>query len=256
MSDVLVLCYHAVSTTWSASLSVAPDRMDWQLQTLLRRGYRATTFFDAVTQPPAPRTLAVTFDDAYRSVREIAFPLLSRLGVPATVFVPTRFPGSTDPMAWPGIEHWLEGPHEGELRCMTWDDIAQLDRAGWEIGSHTHAHLRLPSLDDSALAFELRTSSQICAERLRKPCRSLAYPFGEYDARVVLAARDAGYEAAATLPSRLGRPARLAWPRVGVYHEDGATVFRAKVSPTMRRLRSLPGWAVVNTTRSLVQPRP
>ena len=134
MSDVLVLCYHAVSTTWSASLSVTPDRLDWQLRTLLRRGYRATTFFEAVTRPPGPRTLAVTFDDAYRSVREIAFPLLSSLGVPATVFVPTRFPDSPAPMAWPGIEHWLGGPHEGELRCMTWEDLAQLDRAGWEIG--------------------------------------------------------------------------------------------------------------------------
>ena len=55
----------------------------------MRRGYRGATFEDAVSAPPARRTLAVTFDDAYLSVLELGKPILDRLGLVATVFVPT-----------------------------------------------------------------------------------------------------------------------------------------------------------------------
>ena len=83
--------------------------------TLLSRGYRATTFTRAVLDPPSLRTLAVTFDDAYRSVLELARPVLDELGVVASVYVPTDFAGQATPMTWPGIDMWLGGPHEHEL---------------------------------------------------------------------------------------------------------------------------------------------
>ena len=51
--------------------------------------YSATAQTCAVYAPPSPKAFAVTFDDAYRSVIELGFPILSRLGVPGTVFVPT-----------------------------------------------------------------------------------------------------------------------------------------------------------------------
>jgi peptidoglycan/xylan/chitin deacetylase (PgdA/CDA1 family) len=216
---------------------------------LLGRGYHATTFYRAVTSPPAPRTLAVTFDDAYRSVIEVAFPLLSRLGISATVFVPTHFAETAVPMSWPGIDHWLGSQHEKELHCMSWEELAQLDNAGWEIGSHTHTHPYLTTLDDEALTRELQESHELCSGRLGKQCRSLAYPYGAFDDRVVAAARQAGYAAAATLPARIYDPSPLSWPRIGIYHGDSALTFRGKVSPTIRRLRASPAWSGMDAGR-------
>ena len=69
-------------------------------------GEWGATFHEAVHAPPAPKTLAVTFDDAYRSVIELAFPVLSRLGLKGTVFVPTVFAGSAAPMCWPVYRSW------------------------------------------------------------------------------------------------------------------------------------------------------
>src|SRR3954469_21309762 len=100
----LVLCYHAVSERWSAPLSVTPDRLRAQLRLLLRAGYTGATFSDALLAPPAARTLAVTFDDAFASVIELAFPILDRLGLPATVFVATDFARERRPLSWPGID--------------------------------------------------------------------------------------------------------------------------------------------------------
>jgi peptidoglycan/xylan/chitin deacetylase (PgdA/CDA1 family) len=248
MSDVLVLCYHAVSERWPAELSVTPERLEEQLRLLVGRGYTGASFHEAVAAPPAPRTLAVTFDDAYRSVLELAFPILSPLGIPGTVFVATDFAGK-DPMAWPGIDRWLGGPHEHELAGMSWSDLSLLAEAGWEIGSHTRSHPHLTRLDDASLEAELRGSRETCAERLGRPCRSLAYPYGDVDERVVRAAREAGYESAGTLPKRFIRPCPLQWPRVGVYHGDDARRFRIKVSRGVRFLRRTPLWAAAERMR-------
>jgi peptidoglycan/xylan/chitin deacetylase (PgdA/CDA1 family) len=248
--DPLVLCYHAISPSWPAALSVTPDNFERQMRTLLGRGYRPTTFSGAVSCASERRpTFAVTFDDAYRSIKELAFPLLSRLGIPATVFVPTRFAGTTEAMSWPGIDEWLDGPHAAELHCMSWDELVELRDAGWEVGSHTHTHPYLPKLDDDALLLELRESLEICTERLGERCRSVAYPYGAYDERVVAAAHRAGYQMAATLPARMHEPAPLEWPRVGIYHGDSGLRFRAKISPTGLRLRSSSVWGAMAAGR-------
>ena len=43
MPNILVLCYHAVSPSWRADLSVTPDRLERQLHRLLSHGYRGAT---------------------------------------------------------------------------------------------------------------------------------------------------------------------------------------------------------------------
>jgi peptidoglycan/xylan/chitin deacetylase (PgdA/CDA1 family) len=235
-AQALVLCYHAVSDQWPADLSVTAAQLRSQLELLLRRGYQPATFTDAVTSPEK-RTLAVTFDDGYLSTLERAEPVLSSLGVPGTVFVVTDFVSNGHPLRWPGIEHWCDGPHEAELRGLSWADLETLAAAGWEVGSHTRTHPRLTELDDRALAEELSGSRTACERNLGRPCRSLAYPYGDVDRRVVAAAAAAGYEAAAALPARLSASRPLEYVRIGVYHPDGLGRFRLKVSPLVRHIR-------------------
>lgn len=237
MSTPLVLCYHALSESWPAELSVTPARLQAQLTYLKRRGYRGVTFHQAVSNPGS-RAVAITFDDAFRSVRELAFPILSRLGFTATVFVPTAFAGRDQPMSWPGVDHWLGGVHGDELYPMSWEELRELVGAGWEIGSHTRTHARLPCLGEAELDDELAGSRADCTRELGSPCRSLAYPFGDHDDRVVAAAARAGYAAACTLTSRPHAAEPLRWPRIGVYHRDHAMRFRLKLSHTLRRVRT------------------
>ena len=131
VNDVIVLCYHALSPTWEAALSTTPQRFERQLELLVRRGYRGATFGEAVAAPPGDRVLAVTFDDAYRSVDTLARPILDRLGLPATVFAPTDQIGADGPLRWPGIDHWIGGPHEHELTPMSWAQLRALAGHGW-----------------------------------------------------------------------------------------------------------------------------
>jgi peptidoglycan/xylan/chitin deacetylase (PgdA/CDA1 family) len=239
VSDVLVLCYHAVSSRWRSALAVTPDAFEHQICRLVRRGYRGVTFTDAVMGETDGRVLAVTFDDAYRSVLEVAAPVLAHLGVPATVYVPTRWVGAGEPMRWPGIEEWSDGPFADELRCMDAGQLRALAEAGWEIGSHTVSHPRLTALDDDALYEELRTSRGVVEELVGRTCRSIAYPYGDVNLRVTTTAAAAGYVAGAVLPSRPHRPIPFAWPRVGVYPADEARWrFAVKASRVVRTVRA------------------
>ena len=246
----MILCHHGVSASWPTEFAIDPSRLESQLRFLLRRGYRPLTLGAALAPPRTGKALVVTFDDAYRSVLNRGFPVLAKLGVPATVFVPTAYAGSQEPMAWSGMESWLGTPFEPELECMSWDELRGLRDAGWEIGSHSRTHRDLATLPDAELEAELRGSREECEAEIGRSCRALAYPFSSFDARVKQAAAAAGYESALILDSKVAIPRRtmplLAGPaadpmellRTGVYRGDGWLRFLAKTSLAIRRIRA------------------
>ena len=50
--------------------------------------------------------------------------------------------------------------------------------AAFTIGSHTHSHRKLATLDNDAQRDELARSKQILQAKLRRPVKALAYPYG------------------------------------------------------------------------------
>lgn len=241
VSELLVLCYHAVSDTWPSPAAIAPERLGAQVRYLLRRGYRPLTLSAALREAAPRKALVVTFDDAYASILRLGVPVLERLGVPATVFVPTDAAGEAGQMAWSELAQWVGGEHEAELRCMSWEELRTLSSRGWEIGSHTCSHPHLTELAAESLERELSASRAACEERLQLPCEALAYPFGSYDERVMNAVAAAGYAAAVTLDERIAAPLRgrgpLEVPREAIYRETGWVTFLAKTSRAVRRVR-------------------
>ena len=218
-----------------------PERLQRQMRLLASRGYRGVTFHEAVHGPKQGKRVAVTFDDAFLSVFKLAYPILSSFGFPGTVFVPTDYPDRERTASW-GNMTAVGTPHEPELAVMSWSQLAELADSGWEIGSHTCSHPHLTQIDDGALEDELVRSRHECERLLHRPCLSIAYPFGETDDRVVDAAAAAGYTAGAALNWSTRRPGPLEWPRIGIYHRDGALRFRAKVSPAIERFGHSRAW--------------
>jgi peptidoglycan/xylan/chitin deacetylase (PgdA/CDA1 family) len=246
VSDTLVLCYHGVSEDWPADFSISPGRLADQVRWFLDRGYRPATFTAAATGQARGRVLAVTFDDAYRSVGRLAFPLLSELGVPATVFAPTGFVDDPVPRGWDGTHEWAGTAFAAEIAVMGWSGLEELAEAGWEIGSHTRTHPRLTELDDQTLRDELGGSREELEARLGRPCRSLAYPYGDVDRRVAKAAGEAGYSAAGgVLPGRASERDPLLFPRISVGRGWADETLRRRVRPWQRRLQSSALWPAV-----------
>jgi peptidoglycan/xylan/chitin deacetylase (PgdA/CDA1 family) len=212
-----VLCYHGVSDSWNHQLAVTTGAFERQLQALLRRGYRPVPAAETLTGHG--RRLHITFDDAYRNVAS-AVPILERLEVPATVFACTDYANDGRPLDVPEVAAAAAADPE-HMATMDWEALRELADRGVEIGSHTITHPHLPSLGDAELDRELCDSRSELEERLGRPCRFLAYPFGDDDDRVYRAAERAGYEGAFSLRGA-GRSDRFAIPRVDLYRKDSS----------------------------------
>ena len=216
--DVLVLCYHGIAPG-SLHGEVTPEALRSQLSLLARRGYRWTTFTDAVTGTEAGRFAAVTFDDGIASAVEHGLPILEDFGAPGTMFLTVTMLG------WGGR--------------IDADGAARLADRGWEIGSHTMTHPVLTNVDATTLESELAQSKDELERVAGRQCTAVSYPTGRCDERVVAAAESAGYVAGAGLEGAVDAPpGPLAWPRVGVRGDDSLRVFKVKCSRPVRRLRS------------------
>ena len=211
----VVLCYHGISDSWDHQLAVTADAFERQLQQLLRRGYRPVSA--AGTLDGRARQLHVTFDDAYRNVATVV-PILERLNVPSTVFACTDYATDGRALDVPEVAT-AAAAHPEHMATMTWDALGELSERGVEIGSHTITHPHLPQLSDGELDRELRESRDVLQDRLGRPCRFLAYPYGDDDERVYRAAERAGYDGAFSLRGA-GRSDRFAIPRVDLYRKD------------------------------------
>lgn len=211
---VPVLCYHRIEVppvgAEHDSNFVTPLRFAEHLRTLKSFGYNAVTVRDITrwqqgTTPLPPRSVAITFDDAYESVLRHAVPLLDAYNWPCTIYVVSSQLGGTN--------NWdSAAPRTKLLNAVA---LRALADAGHEIGSHSRNHRRIRGLDDAAARDELRVSRASLESDIGAPVDSFAYPYGSHDARAVQQVRDAGYESACTLkrwangrrtnPLRLGR---------------------------------------------------
>jgi peptidoglycan/xylan/chitin deacetylase (PgdA/CDA1 family) len=108
---LLVLAWHNVEPTWCfpASRGAGARGLERQLAFLGRR-CNVVPLADALRaldrdDPLPPRAVALTFDDGYRDQLELAAPMLSRLGLPATFFL---IPGLLDgtARAWWELLAW------------------------------------------------------------------------------------------------------------------------------------------------------
>jgi peptidoglycan/xylan/chitin deacetylase (PgdA/CDA1 family) len=85
-------------------VSATPAAFATQMEVLVER-YRPVSMAEVLEALPDPRRLPpravlVTFDDAYADFAEHAWPALVSTSVPATMFVPTAFPGQPAPRFW------------------------------------------------------------------------------------------------------------------------------------------------------------
>jgi peptidoglycan/xylan/chitin deacetylase (PgdA/CDA1 family) len=240
MSRPVVLCYHAVSSSWPASVAMPESLLKSQLAFFKRRGYIGLTFAEAEharLEGVLPRrSVVVTFDDGFASTLR-ARRILDELGFPATVFIVTHFTESGELLRWPGIEMWLESKHAEELRPLSWKHLDELVECGWEVGSHTVSHAYLPGLNKADLRSELRLSKTLIEDRLGT-CETVAYPYGRANERVAAVAAETGYLAGCTFTPVYGIDERYRRCRVGLNRADQGVRLRAKLSPTTLAWRS------------------
>jgi len=177
---VRIFTFHRLSTDHVDAITVAPDVFRRQLR-YVTKYHEVVSLEEALQLLRAgaglrwPRAV-ITFDDAYRSVFDVAFPLMQGAGVRGCCFVATDFIG-----AGRRYEHDDHLVLERESEIMAWPELVALQDAGWSIGSHTASHVHLSECDADGTYRELARSQSVLRDRLGLQDLALAYPFGGRD---------------------------------------------------------------------------
>jgi peptidoglycan/xylan/chitin deacetylase (PgdA/CDA1 family) len=181
-----ILLYHRIDRPLSTlppitqRLTVAPRGFAAEMSWVRKHGFHPVTqrqlFAALEAGKPLPcRPLLVTFDDGYADVLRYAAPVLRRFGMPATMYVITERPSMVN------------------SGFLSWGGVKELERQGFDIGSHTVTHVPLTSLSNREALEELVRSRRALEGHLGHPVQWLAYPHGAVDARIVQLAARAGY---------------------------------------------------------------
>jgi peptidoglycan/xylan/chitin deacetylase (PgdA/CDA1 family)/folate-dependent phosphoribosylglycinamide formyltransferase PurN len=172
---VTVLLYHRVTDALRDSLTTGVEQFDRQMA-LIRRHAHAISIEDVLTNrypaKPSKPLVCVTFDDGYRDNANEAVPLLLRHKIPAAFFVSTGMVGSGRAFA-----HDI-GKVPTQLTNMNWDELREMRRAGFVIGSHTVNHIDCAKEPQDVVDEELRASKEALIRELGIGEVILAYPFG------------------------------------------------------------------------------
>jgi len=240
-----VLCYHKVERRRELGVTrLSPRRFAEQIHALARGGWRgiSLTEFAACARgerEPGGREVLITFDDAYRGLREHAFPVLREAGFHAVCFVITDYVGR--------LNRWDVAYGGRRFAHLTWRDIARWYGDGIAFESHTGSHPRLPWLDRRRLCGELDRSRQAIADALGVTPVAIAYPFGAATPRDMAAAEQAGYRLGFVLGGRwTGNPHRI--PRQAVHCWSPKRPGVGLLGPVERLVAAAAGRCAVGTS--------
>lgn len=179
---LVVLQYHHVDDVSPQSTTISPAKFIEHMQLIEDLGLEVVDLETATrnllsgktsahhTQPSnthAKMQVAISFDDAYSSIFDNAYPELKRRNWPFTVFVNTR------PV------------NQGNRGIMNWQQIQQLVDDGVVIANHSVTHAHLPTIPEGLtlnqwLDQEVLEAQQELKKRLGKVGNMLAYPYGEF----------------------------------------------------------------------------
>ncbi|MFZ4714447.1 MAG: polysaccharide deacetylase family protein [Bacteriovoracaceae bacterium] len=168
-----VLMYHKLSPTKSDTLTVTAKDFYEQMLYLLDEGY----FFLSLTElhevldgkkDLRPKSVLITFDDAYVNNRDIAAPILEKLSLKYVIYLPVGHLGQ--------VNSWDEG---GE-QLLSFDELRKMKNRYVEYGLHSYHHR---SFTDMSLE-EVKADLELCKETLTREnipfLPSLAYPYGAF----------------------------------------------------------------------------
>jgi peptidoglycan/xylan/chitin deacetylase (PgdA/CDA1 family) len=221
-----ILCYHGLcrdilkSANWVPDCFVSLSAFESQMQ-YLSANSRVLSLAEAVerlrlgTLPP--RSVCVTFDDGYANNLQLAYPVLAKYELPATIFLSSSYveSGGFFPFIklklielslgaeaarkallsyksmpldkvmnradqwWPPVEAELTRDQLETLRPLTIDEAKAFNPELIELGGHSHTHCILRNESPSRRRQEIVTCTEAVARWTGRPVTLFSYPNGQ-----------------------------------------------------------------------------
>ena len=210
--QVPILMYHYIRNAEGESelgkgLSVSPQNFDAHLKWLADNNYETLKVSDLADPDKTAlskiasekkKPVAITFDDGYLDAYTNALPVLKKYNATATFYIIRKYVGKPE--------------------YMNQAQIDELEKFGYEIGSHTLSHPDLTKIDLGDAQKQIFDS--------KSSATAFCYPAGKYDATTVKLVQEAGYTTAVTTHFGIAseKSSILELPRVRVENGSGETL--------------------------------
>jgi len=190
-SHAVVLQYHRFDENKYPSTSISMELFTKQVEYLVKNNYTVWPLSKIVKyllkkKELPDKTVSITMDDAYQSVYTKAYPLLKKYKLPFTVFVNSA----------PVIHK--------SIRYLSWDEMREMGEHGAEYANHTYSHqylVRDGVKNPENYKKHVTKEIEMCEVKIEKELgknvctgpKLLAYPFGEYDVKLMKLVKSLGY---------------------------------------------------------------
>jgi peptidoglycan/xylan/chitin deacetylase (PgdA/CDA1 family) len=180
-----VICYHHVNPSLLLKdnyINTVPSEFEEQIKFLHSSGYRTILSKDIPAMlAPAERNILgdnkkpvlINFDDGYESVYHYAYPIMKKYGYKGILFIITD-----------KIEN------DPTRMYMNKDQINELLKEGWEVGSHTITHPNLNTISIDNISEEIVHSKTVLETMFGIQVISFAYPYGLFNKKLLNLVRD------------------------------------------------------------------
>ncbi len=193
--NIPILVYHQIEPVADRGIEkrgLVVDASTFRKQMSLLRsfGYSSIGFDDLMLilegKAKRPRRVFIlSFDDGYQGVYEYAYPILREYGFSATIFC------IAEDLTRTGV---ADPPRA--FRTLNRDEVQELLRAGFSLGSHSFSHCDLVSVSAEEAQKEISVSRTTLEDMFGVRVSSFAYPYGRHTSTIERMVEDNGYSVA------------------------------------------------------------
>ena len=133
-----------------------------------------------------PTDTIITFDDGFESIYKNAYPILEEFDLKAVVFPIINYIGEKNT--------WDYNFKLNSSKHINANQIVELSRNGWEIGSHGYFHYPYSLMKTNEIINDLKFSKKYLEDLLCKEVVSFAIPFNLYSPILFDLIEESGYE--------------------------------------------------------------
>jgi peptidoglycan/xylan/chitin deacetylase (PgdA/CDA1 family) len=181
-ANLLVLMYHDMSTTppedkERIALTTTAEKLAADIDALLELGYRPISLEDYYNglAKPGQKSFVISFDDGYRGVYDLAYPVLLEKQTPACIFFNTG-------MEW----------HDTFLK---YEQLQDMEASGLvRVYTHLSYHIKTTEMPIEEFIGYLDASVYELNQYLGEKPMFLAYPYGVYSQETYQVAVEHGIE--------------------------------------------------------------
>ncbi len=180
-NSAVAVMYHRFGENEYPSTNIRIQQFKSHVQEMTSDKYNVMSLEKIITnlqagKPLPDRSVAITIDDAYSSVYEIAWPMLKSAGLPFTIFM------SADPV------------DQGKGGYMSWDQLREMSQSPLvDIAGHSLRHAHLAEINIQTAQHDIQSDFQRIKDEIGKAPALFSYPYGEASTELMNIVKETGY---------------------------------------------------------------